>query len=197
MITIILAGGKSSRMGQNKALMPIVGVRVIDRIIAEFRPVSEKVIVIANDAEPYQNLNVLLLEDAPSYKGQGPLAGIYTGLYTAEEGPCLVVACDMPFASAKLGCQLIDILEKNDRDAVIPTDPERIHPLFAAYNARIAEAAKAALEDGKRSVKSMLDRIDAEYVDVGEGIKDVWNMNTSQDYIKAAEMAKGCEENDV
>lgn len=196
MITIILAGGKSSRMGQHKALMQIDGDRVIDRIIAEFRPISEKVIVIANDVKLYKNLNVLLLEDALSYRGQGPLAGIYTGLYAAGAGACLVVACDMPFASAELGCKLIDALGTRDRDAVIPRESGQIHPLFAAYNARIAQTAKATLEEGKRSVKALLDRLDTEYLDINEN-KAVWNMNTMEDYLEAAELAKGSGRSDV
>lgn len=197
MDTIILAGGKSSRMGQNKALMQVGGRRVIDRLIAEFEPVSKKIIVIANDVQTYKNLNVRVLEDEAAFRGQGPLAGIYTGLHTVGNGPCLIVACDMPFASAKRGCQLIDLLKKNDRDAVILRDSERIHPLFGAYNARIAEVAKAALEEGKRSVKALLDRIDAEYMIVDDGIRDIWNMNTMEDYIKAGELAKGSEKNDM
>jgi molybdopterin-guanine dinucleotide biosynthesis protein A len=191
MMTIILAGGKSSRMGQNKALMPIDGVRVIDRIIAEFRPVSEKIIVIANDVRPYKNLGVLLLPDAHSYRGQGPLAGIYTGLHAAGTGACLVVACDMPFASAKLGCKLMDVLRQKDLDAVVPREPEQIHPLFAAYHTRITQKAKVILEEGKRSVKALLDRIDAGYLDAEAGSKHLWNMNTMKDYIQAAEMAEG------
>lgn len=92
---------------------------------------------------------------------------------------------------------MIDLLKKNDRDAVILRDSERIHPLFGAYNARIAEVAKAALEEGKRSVKALLDRIDAEYMIVDDGTLDIWNMNTMEDYIKAGELAKGSEKNDM
>lgn len=197
MNTIILAGGKSSRMGQNKALMRIGGIRVIDRIAAELGPESDKVIVIASDPAPYEHMNAVILVDEPAFKGQGPLAGIYTGLKEAGCGPCLVVACDMPFVSAKLGCELVSILKRNDRDAVVPIHEDRLHPLFAAYDARAAETAKETLMDGKRSVKALLDRIDVEYFTIKEETDAVWNMNTKGDYIQAAEMAGGGDGNDL
>ena len=187
MQTIILAGGKSSRMGQNKAMMRIGGVPVIDRIAAEFAPVSQKMIIIANDPEPYKNMKAVIYQDDPQYKRQGPLAGIYTGLKEAGEGPCLIVACDMPFASLKLGSTLISELKKYDYDAVIPIQQGQIHPLFGAYHSRIADEAKKTLEDGKRAVKALLDRIHVNYYTMDEETDAVWNMNTMDDYIKAAE----------
>ncbi|VEF46401.1 formate dehydrogenase family accessory protein FdhD [Bacillus freudenreichii] len=197
MNTIILAGGRSSRMGQNKALMKIGGTRVIDRIAAEFQPISEKIIVIANDPTQYKHLDAVIHEDEPVFKGEGPLAGIFTGLKAAGDGPCLVVACDMPFASAELGCELVSILLKNNRDAVVPVQENRIHPLFAAYDARIAKSVKETLESGKRSVKALFDRIDVEYFPLKEKTEVVWNMNTMDEYIQAKKIAGGREENDM
>lgn len=197
MNTIILAGGKSSRMGQNKALMKIGGTGVINRIVAEFQPVSEKVIVIANDPAHYKHLNVVIQEDELDFKGEGPLAGIYTGLKEAGEGPCLIVACDMPFASGDLGCELVSILKMNNRDAVVPVQENQIHPLFAAYDARIAQSVKKTLQSGKRSVKALFDRIDVEYFPLKGRTEVVWNMNTMDEYIQAKKIAGGKEENDM
>lgn len=195
--TIILAGGKSSRMGQNKALMRIGGIRVIDRIAAELGPESDRMIVIADDPALYEHMDAVLLEDAPDFKGQGPLAGIYTGLKEAGDGPCLIVACDMPFVSARLGCELVSILKRNDRDAVVPIHEDRLHPLFAAYDARAAETAKETLMDGKRSVKALLDRIDVEYFTIQGESDAVWNMNTMEEYIQAAKLAGRGDGNDL
>ncbi|RST77015.1 molybdenum cofactor guanylyltransferase [Siminovitchia acidinfaciens] len=197
MNTIILAGGRSSRMGRNKALMKIGGTRVIDRIAAEFQPISEKIIVIANDPTQYKHLDAVIHEDEPVFTGEGPLAGIFTGLKAAGDGPCLVVACDMPFASAELGCELVSILLKNNRDAVVPVQENRIHPLFAAYDARIAKSVKETLEFAKRSVKALFDRIDVEYFPLKEKTEVVWNMNTMDEYIQAKKIAGGREENDM
>lgn len=197
MNTIILAGGRSSRMGQNKALMKIGGTRVIERIMTEFQPVSDKIIIIADNRTQYKHLDAVIHEDEPVFKGEGPLAGIYTGLKEARDGPCLVVACDMPFASAELGCELTSILQKNNRDAVVPVQENRIHPLFAAYDARIFKVVRETLESGKRSVKALFDRIGVEYFPLKEKTEDVWNMNTMDEYIQAKRIAEGREEDDM
>ncbi len=197
MNTIILAGGKSSRMGQNKALMKVGGIRVIDRIVAEFGPDSDQMIVVANDPAVYEHMDAVILEDEPAFKGQGPLAGIYTGLKKVEEGPCLMIACDMPFVSARLGLELVSILKRSDRDAVVPVHEGRMHPLLAAYDARVSDIVKETLEDGKRSVRALLDRMDVEYFTIKEEIVDVWNMNTMEEYMHAAKLAEGREGNDL
>ncbi|MFK4998810.1 molybdenum cofactor guanylyltransferase [Bacillus sp. N9] len=142
MRTIILAGGKSSRMGENKALMKMNGARVIDRLIAEFSPVSEEVILVTNDPLLYEELPVTLLEDCLSYKGQGPLAGIYTGLSAVNNDPCLIVACDLPFATSQFGQMLVNrLLEKTAmqsfqwiRSKCIHCLLLMIHELLARWN---------------------------------------------------------------
>lgn len=197
MNTIILAGGKSSRMGQNKALMKVGGIRVIDRIAAEFGPESDQMIVVANDPAVYKHMDAVILEDEPAFKGQGPLAGIYTGLKEVGEGPCLIVACDMPFVSAGLGRELVSILKRSDRDAVVPIHEGRMHPLLAAYDARVSDIAKKTLENGKRSVRALLDLMDVEYFTIKEEVVDVWNMNTMAEYIHAEKLLKGERKNDL
>lgn len=192
MKTIILAGGKSSRMGENKALMIIAGKRVIDRMIEEFTLVSEKVFVIANDELSRINDSAIILEDFEPFKGEGPLAGILTGLTAAKEGACFVVACDMPFASSKLVKQLEQKLTDKKLDAVVPVTDGQIHPLFAVYNARIQNQVIATLKEGKRAVKSLLDRIDVEYIEMGKSL-EFWNMNTKEDYVEAKKIIEGNE----
>ncbi|MBS4200763.1 molybdenum cofactor guanylyltransferase [Bacillus sp. FJAT-49732] len=184
MNTIILAGGKSSRMGENKALMKIGGKRIIDRLIEEFIPVSEKVIIIANEELPQIDDSVLILEDSETFKGQGPLAGMLTGFTAAGEGLCFVVACDMPLASNKLARQLEQTIIDKKVDAVIPVADGQIHPLFAVYNTRILKDVIETLKDDKRAVKSLLDRIEVEYIEIGNS-SVLRNMNTKEDYLEA------------
>jgi len=190
--TIILAGGKSSRMGENKALMKIGGKRVIDRLIEEFIPVSEKVIVIANEELPLIDDSVIILEDSEAYKGQGPLAGILTGLTAVKGGTCFVVACDMPFASSELAMLLEHTLIEKSLDAVIPIADGQIHPLFAVYDARVLDDVISTLKEGKRAVRSLLDRINVEYIEIGKSL-DYWNMNTKEEYVGAKNIIEGNE----
>lgn len=193
MITIILAGGNSSRMRQNKALMKINGERVIDRLVAEFDEISEEIFLIAKDVAPYENLSVNILQDDVNYRGQGPLAGFWTAMSMIKTGPCLVVACDMPFATKELGQALIHKLIESKGDAVMPVVNGQQHPLFAAYDATIADKVKLNLDKGKRSVHSLLDTIEVNYFQLPTDAHDVWNMNTQEDYIQALKIVEGKE----
>lgn len=196
MKTIILAGGKSRRMGQNKALLPIVGKSIIQRIVDEFTPVSEEVILIANQPELYSELQTAVLSDVKEFKGDGPLAGILTGFLAAKTPVCVFVACDMPFASSKIGEFLIEKLLNSDYDAIIPSNDGRIHPLFGAYRSRIQPIIKANLLNGKRKVSHLLDEVNVQIVekqDVPEEFQHeweycFWNMNTMEDYHKTLEL---------
>lgn len=192
MKTIILAGGKSSRMGENKALMKITGKRAIDRMVEEFSPISENVIVVTNEELPQIDDSVLIVEDLEPYKGEGPLAGILTGLTAARKGACFVVACDMPFASRKLASQLKQTLIEKELDAVIPVEDGKIHPLCAVYDAGIHKEVMTTLKEGKRAVKSLLDRIDVKYIEMDKSL-DFWNMNTREDYVEAKKIIEGNE----
>lgn len=198
MKTIILAGGKSSRMGQNKALLPIGGKSIIKRIVEEFTAISEEIIIIANIPEIYDELNLSIYPDVQEFRGDGPLAGIYTGIKAADEKFCLFIACDMPFVSPKIGEFLIEELKNSGADAVIPSHEGRVHPLFGAYHKRIQPIIKENLLNGKRKMTHLLEKVNVKIVeklDTPDGLQDeweycMWNMNTMEDYQKAIEFYK-------
>ena len=188
MKTIILAGGQSRRMGQNKSLMKLEGIRLIDRIIHECMPISEKVILVSNHDLADIPEEVLMVADFPPFKGEGPLAGIWTGLTLAKEGTCLVVACDMPFISKSFARKFEKMMLEKKVDAVIPVIAGRMHPLFAVYHTRIKDQIYQTLLNGKRSVQSMIADIHVEFYPMDEYEKILWNMNTMNDYIQAGKM---------
>ncbi|RTZ57234.1 molybdenum cofactor guanylyltransferase [Bacillus sp. SAJ1] len=195
MKTIILAGGKSSRMGKNKALLPIEGKSIIKRIAEEFTPISEEIIIIANIPEIYNELDLSIFPDVPEFRGEGPLAGIYTGIDVADEDFCLFIACDMPFVSRKIGEYLIRELKNSGVDAVIPSHQGRVHPLFGAYHKRIQPFIKENLLNGKRKMSHLLNEVNAKIIekqDIPEELQVeweycLWNLNTLEDYQKALE----------
>lgn len=197
METIILAGGKSSRMGTNKALLKIGEQRIIDRLVSEFSLVSNHVMLVTNQPEEYKGLNVAIISDESKFKGQGPLAGIYSGLKEARTNHCLVIACDMPFAKKCLGIWLIEQLKNGDYDAVIPSYHGRLHPLFGAYHSRIMEAIKGNLLAGKRKMTDLLNDINVRIIECqdaplnlqNEWEDNLWNMNTVEDYKQALKIA--------
>lgn len=197
MDTIILAGGKSSRMGKNKAFLSIGKQRVIDRIVREFLQISNKVLIVTNQPEEYDNLGATILTDEEEFIGQGPLAGIRAGLKDSKADHCLVIACDMPFASKQIGVWLCDELWKGNFDAVIPSYQGRLHPLFGAYKTDIHSKIRSVLEANKRRMIGLLDQLHIKVVeqhDAPQSLqkiweKSFWNMNTMEDYKQALKIA--------
>jgi|SRR5579875_3217221 len=157
---VILAGGKSSRMGTNKALLKINGKPNIERIVEELRLVFTDLILVTNQPETYEYLRVKQTPDL--FPGLGPLAGLHAGLTASEDDLNLLVACDMPFVSSRLAERLVE--QCGEMDAVIPVINGREHPLFAIFHKRTAKKAVKCMETGRLSMKDLLEQINVRYV---------------------------------
>lgn len=97
---LILAGGRSHRMGQDKAFIPFDGKPLVARVLARVQPICAETIIVANDADRYAQFGTRIVGDV--YPGKGSLGGIYSGLAAAQEPYALAVACDMPFLNHDL-----------------------------------------------------------------------------------------------
>ena len=107
---VVLAGGKSSRYGKNKALVELDGVRLIERVIGVMGSVFKHVIIITNTPHEYAYLQLPMFEDL--IKGLGPIGGIYTGLEAISDDAGFFVACDMPFLNAPLVRHIVEIKDE-------------------------------------------------------------------------------------
>lgn len=191
---IILSGGKSSRMGTNKALLKFHEKTNIERIKDELKHVFDDIILVTNDPETYQFLNIKTVTD--QYPGSGPLAGIHAGLEASVYEENFVVACDMPFVSAELAESLVKALKHHD--AVVPVIEGRQHPLFAAYQKRAAREAKSCIEEGTLRMKHLLDRLNVRYLEEedlmlyceGSLERVFFNMNHPEEYEDAKRWAE-------
>jgi len=114
---VILAGGKSSRFGANKAFAEVNGRQLIRRVTDIMGSVFEELIIITNDPGEYSSLGLPMHEDL--IKGLGPLGGIYTGLEKMPERLGFFVACDMPFLNEDLIRYITEKMD-DDLDAVVP-----------------------------------------------------------------------------
>ena len=112
----ILAGGKSRRMGENKALMQLGDNSLIGHVIRRIRLITDELLLVTNNPPEYVHLNVPMHGDI--LPGTGALGGIYTGLTHASHDAVLCVACDSPFLEPKLLTYLVSIL--GEYDAVMP-----------------------------------------------------------------------------
>ena len=128
---VILAGGASSRMGSNKALLPYRGGRFIEAIHRKLAGLFDEVLVVTNTPDQYAFLPCRKVAD--EFEGMGALAGIHAGLRHSASG-IFVVACDMPYLNSDLILHLVS--RAPGFDAVIPRTDAGYEPLHAIYSER-------------------------------------------------------------
>lgn len=149
----IQAGGQSSRMGQDKALMPFLGRPLIARVIERLYGLAGEVLITTNCPEAYAYFGLPVVSDL--LPGVGPLGGLYTALSAARAPVVAVVGCDMPFIVPALITAERDFLQNNPVDAVVPRSPNGIEPLLAVYRrGACLTAVRTALDAGERKMTS-------------------------------------------
>ncbi|WNF36156.1 molybdenum cofactor guanylyltransferase [Bacillaceae bacterium IKA-2] len=191
---IILAGGKSSRMGKNKALLPIDGLTTIERIKTIVSEDFEDILIVANEPELYEFLELPITED--KVKNKGPLAGIQAGLLAAKNNTNVLIACDMPFISVELAKFLV--ARSEGFDAVVPIIDGQRHPLFAVYKKTVLKAIDELFKKDELRIKDLLDCVKVNYITekdfLNEGIVNLeqsfYNMNRPSEYEEAKKMGK-------
>jgi molybdopterin-guanine dinucleotide biosynthesis protein A len=167
---IILAGGRSTRLGRDKASELLLGVPLLQRAVSRVEgPVAEVVVVrAAGQTLPEVEASVPLRVVEDAYAGAGPLGGIYTGLGAVQSTHALTVACDMPLLQPALLSELLG-LATGEYDAVVPTNDMYLpEPLCAVYTATCREAIAANLDAGALKVALFLDKVRVRYVPPAE-----------------------------
>jgi molybdopterin-guanine dinucleotide biosynthesis protein A len=149
---VVLAGGKSSRMGTDKALARMGQETLVERCVATMAQCFRQNILIANRAEPFAHLKLPVYGD--EVPDLGPLGGIHTGLRHAETPAVFVVACDMPFLDADLIREMA--LALGDFDAVAARIEGKFEPLHAGYQRRILPTIESRIQSGDYSVNRLL-----------------------------------------
>ncbi|MBT2657703.1 molybdenum cofactor guanylyltransferase [Bacillus sp. ISL-18] len=191
---IILAGGKSSRMGTNKALLKINEKTNIERIVDKLKLLFDDIILVTNDSEQYEFLSVRMVPD--HYPGQGPLAGVQAGLTASDYDLNLIVACDMPFLSNELAEALVT--NALHYDAVIPVIHGKQQPLFSVFKKQTAAVIEEQIQAGQLRMKHLLDHLNVLYLTEKEletycqmGLDQVFfNMNHPEEYEEAKKKAE-------
>lgn len=164
MNAVVLAGGRSTRMGRDKASLPFGGVPLLRRVVERLRPVVDEVIVVANDGAPAAGPGARVVADA--FPGLGPLAGLHAGLRASGAERNLVVACDLPFASPALAVHLRD--RAAGADAAIPLFRGRPEPLHGVYRRGCLAVAEAQLRRGELALARFLERLRVVWVEEAE-----------------------------
>ncbi len=179
----ILAGGKSSRLGNDKALLEIDGVPLIQRIALRLGRISDDVMAVGTELSRLRFLKVRLIEDL--IVGAGALGGIYSALKAAKHEHVFVVACDMPFVDMNLVRYLVLLSE--GYDVVMPYIGGEAEPLHAVYGKTCLLAIEDAIRAGKRRIISFLPRVKVRDVREDEiqvldpEFRSFFNVNTPED----------------
>ena len=162
---VILAGGASSRMGKDKALLPFRGVTMMDHILCQIEGLGKETLIIANEPEAYKQFGFPVYPDVSP--GIGALGGLLSALTYAAHPHVLVLACDMPFVNLSLYQYLME--PALSYDAVIPMlTNERCEPFRSVYTKSCLQLIQNAIDGGERKATSFLPFVPVRYVDEDE-----------------------------
>ncbi len=189
---VILAGGKSRRMGKDKAHLTVGRDAMIERVAAELGKVFSEILISGGDEETGARLGIKVVPDL--IKGWGPLSGIHATLLAAQSRKCLVVPCDMPFLSADLAKIMVGL--SDGYDVTVPQHGDYLQPLFAVYDKNCIPAVEEALRNSRHKVVEFYPRVRVKYVSevLLREVVDIdtvfFNVNTPLDLEKARIMEK-------
>ena len=194
MTSIILAGGKSSRLGQSKALQVIEGKSLIQWVVDRLAVLSTEIIIATAHGEriPCSSpTGIKMVADV--YPGKGPLVGIYSGLVASSGSRAIVVGCDMPFLSVSLLDYMAQI--SSTFDVVVPRIGKKVEPLCAVYSKSCLVLIQELLEQNELRISELFSMVKVKYVEEDEINSfdpkhlSFFNINSQADLDRARKLA--------
>ena len=179
----VLAGGKSTRMGENKAFLQWESKRFIDRICDELGGFSQ-VLISAAGKGSYEDMGLQVVYD--EHTDIGPMEGIYQILKNAGEEYVFICAADMPFIRKELVEYMCEFIS-SDYDCYCLVDEDHIHPLCAIYSKKMLAVIEQQIESGHFRLLNVLRAVRTKYIRLESTCFDrkiVRNINTREEYQK-------------
>lgn len=188
MSAVILAGGKSSRMGQDKAFLKIGNRTIVEYQLQRLSPLFEELLLSTNLPEKFAHLGLETVQDF--IPDRGPLVGIYSSLLKARYSHLFAIACDMPFISPGLITYMKE--DCKDYDVTVPETERGLEPLHAIYSKTCLPVMKGYIDkkDGKGRVIEFFPQVKVRVVTKEEisripgGNEAFLNFNTMEEYQK-------------
>ena len=190
----VLAGGASTRFGQDKALVELGGKSSLARMLEVLKESGVRETIVVGKKSRYGRFGARCIED--KWPGEGPLGGIVTALHSSVVNKygyrwSLIIGCDMPFLRAEWLAYLLGRAWQSEADIVVPRSGKGLEPLCACWRTGAVSKLQHAFEDGIRKVTEAMKRVSMEVVDEGawkrfdDSGRLFWNMNTPAEYEEA------------
>lgn len=178
---IILAGGKSSRMGKDKGSLILNGSSFLHRIIEIVKPITNNIIIVSNspdhDVKGYKRVNDLI-------ENSGPLAGLYSGLFHSTTPFNIVLSCDIPFLRTSILELLINQID-DDTDVVQIESHSKTMPLIAIYKKECMNLCLKLLNTGERRLRVAVKQFKTKNIPLDPSFdRYISNVNTIQELNK-------------
>lgn len=175
---IVMAGGKSSRMGTDKSQLPIGELPLIEYVLTQLRKIFRTIIISSNNKLLAKQISEQIVPDEKP--GMGPVMGLISTMKKSPTDICFVQACDIPETNIDL---LRKLLNKSDGfDAVVPRDSEgRVEPLFAVYKKSAVKAMHHVLEHEEARANRIVAHCKTNFLELTDSTI-LRNINTPQDY---------------
>lgn len=174
---VILAGGKSSRMGTDKGFLKLNGKLFIEHIIAVLTPFVSEIIIVSNHPE-YDNFK---LKRVPDFvENAGPLAGVYSGLLASKTENNLVLSCDIPLINSEILAELVRQIDDVSEIIQIESNGKTM-PLISVYNKSCETVFSSLLNQGERRLRFAVNQCKVKNILLNkEQEKRVSNINTPE-----------------
>lgn len=176
---IILAGGKSTRIGTDKAFIKLNGITFIEHITKSISPFVNEIIIVSDNAA-YDKLGYKRVEDL--IKDSGPLAGLYTGLHYSKTAYNLVLSCDVPLLNDRVLNTLIDGIDGTS-EVIQLKSLDRTIPLVAIYKKECVTKCLELLNKGERRLRAFVNQLNTKTITLKSDL-DIYvqNINTLEQF---------------
>ncbi len=180
----VLAGGRSSRMGRDKAFLELAGRTLLDRALETCRPLCP-IVRIVGPQEKFA-AHGATVED--TYPDRGPLGGIHAALSHSATSHNLVLGVDLPFVTTAFLRYLVEQAWASGADVTVPRAGGGFHPVCAVYHRRFRGSAQKALERGENKIDALFSRVSTRILEEPEltrfalGAQMFENLNTREDF---------------
>ena len=181
---VILAGGKSKRMGTNKALLKVGDKTLLEHMVSIFDEHFDEILLSVNETGHFKELGLNVIEVEDIHKGIGPIGGFHAIFAKTSVDKFFACAVDTPFVMPSAAIEMMDLSDGVDICALLKED-EKTEPLFAVYNRSCFSEIEKMIEHKDFRLKSLFEKVNVKYIHKYDLNKSFANLNTREDYEEA------------